>query len=1350
MKNVYLILLGLLLPVHVVWCQSAIAYLGTDKGLSNDFVTAIFQDKDGFMWFGTSNGLNRYDGYEFKVFKNEPLSNNTIPDNRVTAIAESASAQLYVATKSGLAVIDANRSVCKQVLVRSQRENKLLNFPIHQIEKDMLGQLFLQGGSKGLFKIEETKDGSIATRIPLPYAGQKDFDYRVSAICKAADAGIWAIIDHLGLAYYDSKKKSFSIVKQGDFQSTTMAVSAIGDVWFANYQKINCYHIKTGVFDQYKYDTYRKAIVNLYFGKDKKLWICTDGAGIQKFNTTTQTFEEYIGFDQKQLTSRSVFAVWEDKDDRIWIGTLRGGVNIVDPVKRRFQSFKLIPNSQRVNTTDFILSFEQADRDHIWIGTDGDGLYKWSISEGHLVNYTYSAPMQSKPSFITSLLQHQNDQLWIGTYDMGIVKLNTKTGDVKHYSCYYPNTPYANNAVWRLFKDSRGTFWASTLASGNVYRLDTITDQFKYLDLPINDVLTFYEDKDATLWMGSWNSLFRLDLRTMKYKSYQIGTPIRFIQQTENGFLWLGTEGGGLLHLNLNTMNYRRYTEKDGLVSNTLLNSLQDAQGNMWISSLDGLSKLDLRKKTFQNFYQSDGLQSNQFNYNAAIKLHDNQLIFGGIRGFNIIRPKDVLFKTRFPALKLTRLSIDNMPYDQSGQERQIPLNEVKRLKIPFDKAVLSFSYAALDFSFSDRIDYAYYLEGWDKDWNYVNKQRTAYYSNLREGTYKLHIRSTNANGEWNPAERIIEIEVLPPWYRSFWAYLGYFLLLAAVLYFYNRYRENKALLLFKVKTAEFERDKEHELLEDKLAFFTHIVHEIRTPLTLIVNPIKDIVVKSKKNMADSDELLSIYNHSKRLLNLADKLLLFRKSDGNLDELSSKVFDIIQVWRDAFESFKQLASARNITYSFETTIEKLIINADNEKLEICFINLLQNALKYTDKGGSVTVKVNRIKSELICDIIDSGQGCPTHLTEEIFKPFKRNFNLFNQSADGFGIGLFFVKKFITLHEGKLEYTANPKAGATFTIRLPIHQVNSTTIDATAELQQASSRHLASAEEDKREHTPSIYSKKRQPLDEWYGDGMQEKILIVDDNEDMLNYIAGIFSDKYEVIKADSAEMAITVLEKIEPSIVISDIMMGGDSGIDLCKHMKSNTKRSHVPIILLTASSSFDVKLKGIEVGADDYIVKPFDKELLVARVESLIENKNRLHTYFYSEITLQSKDHQVPTAFKDFLQRAIAVVEKHLLNENFTVKMLADELGMSHSNMYRRIKSISGKSANEFIRYIRMRRAAQLLISNKTNINETAYQVGFKDIKHFRQHFSKIFGCSPSEYRKRYSHLGNLPDNIS
>ncbi|WP_286862327.1 MULTISPECIES: hybrid sensor histidine kinase/response regulator transcription factor [Sphingobacterium] len=1344
MKNIYLTLFGFFLFIHVVWCQSSIAYLGINQGLSNDLVTTIFQDRDGFIWFGTSNGLNRYDGYEFKVFKNDPLSKNTLSDNRITAITESKFANLYVATKSGLVVIDPSRTNYQQVLLQLPDGNTPINFAVHQVEQDGRGQVFAQGGAKGLLKIQETKDYNIAQLIPLKYDGQSLSNYRVNTICKAAGVGIWAIIENLGLAYYDSEKDTFSLTEKGNFQSAAMVADPTGNIWFSNRGQIVCYNTNARSFTYYNFGPYRKPIVNLYYGKDKKLWICTDGMGIQKLDINTGKFGDQVGFDQQQLTSKSIFAVLEDKDNRIWIGTLRGGINIIDPLRRRFKTSKINPNSRLVNTSDFTLSFEEADQNHIWIGTDGDGLYKWNKTRGVIENYPFSSNLDLRHTFVTALVQDRLDQLWIGTYDMGILKLNTRTGVTKHYTCYFPNTKYINNTVWRLFKDRKGVLWASTLSGGNVYFLDKVTDQFKPLDLPINDVLTFYEDKNNVLWMGSWNFLFKLDLRTMEYKNYRIGTPIRFIQQTENGFLWLGTEGAGLLHLNLSTMNYRRYTEKDGLVSNTLLNALQDTHGNIWISSLDGLSKMDVRKKAFQNFYQSDGLQSNQFNYNAAIKLRDGQLIFGGIRGFNIFNPLEIFFQTKYPPLKFTELSIDNIPFGRAENQKGVSLNTVKSLKIPYDSATLSFSFAALDFTFSDRINYAYYLEGWDKDWNYVNKQRAAYYSNLKEGRYTLRIKSTNANGEWNQDERTISIQILPPWYRNTWAYLGYMSLLIGAIYLYNKYRENKALLLVKLKTAEFEREKEHELTEEKLTFFTHIVHEIRTPLTLIVNPIKDIISNTKKNKEELDELKSIYTHSKRLLNLADKLLLFRKTDGNFDELSYTVFDVVYLFREVFESFRQLANYRNITYLFESAIERQIIKADYQKLEICFVNLLQNALKYTAEGGSISVKIDSPDQELRFDIIDSGQGLPTQLTDEIFKPFKRNFRLFNKSEEGFGIGLFFVKKFIALHQGKLEYSANANAGVTFSITLPLDDLMHVDMSyKQLDTQKTTVEYAPTVQENDLGEVLGPLSIKKRQVDELYSTILRDKILVVDDNEDMLRYISNIFSDKYHVINADSAESAMSVLEKLEPSIVISDVMMAGDSGIDLCKQIKNSTRLSHIPIILLTASSSFDVKLKGIEVGADDYVNKPFDKELLLTRVESLIENKNRLHAYFYSEITLKSNDYKVPVAFKDFLQQAIEIVEMHLLDEAFTVKTLAEALGMSHSNMYRRIKSISGKSANEFIRYIRMRRAAQLLIANKTNINETAYSVGFKDIKHFRQHFAKIFGCSPSEYRKRYNHLG-------
>jgi signal transduction histidine kinase/ligand-binding sensor domain-containing protein/DNA-binding response OmpR family regulator len=1338
-------LLILLLLCFDAPAQSSIEYLGIDHGLSNDFVTDIYQDKEGFMWFGTFNGLNRFDGYEFKVFKNNPLENKSLPDNRITDILEDQLGNLYIATKGGLGVLDMDRNHFTRVdLVGGDSKLQPIDFSIHQLEKDTHGQLFAASGKAGLLAIN--KDLTAHT-VPLYSSGKvSDQAYSVSSICKTFDGRLMLMIQGIGLAMYDPKNKCIQVVVQGDFNATLMTASSDGDIWFSNSWSVTCYNWRTKAFQYYSSENglTNKRIVNLYFGQDRKIWVCTDGDGIRKINMDTKNIEKNTGFDEKKLTSNAVVAIYEDTQRRKWLGTIRGGVNVIDPRKGKFQLVKHHSLDKQVSSRDFISVLEQADHDHIWVGTDGSGLLKWNLTQKVFVPYPNTSRLLLERAFVTGLIQDNHHQLWIGTYDSGIFKLDMATGQIKSYTCYYPQTEYVNSAAWRLFKDSRKRIWASTLGGGEVYLFDAREDQFKPLNLPIYDVLTFFEEKEDILWMGSWSELTRLDLQTKSYKTYAVGTPVRFIKQADPHHLWIGTEGGGLLHFNIATGQFKSYTEKEGLPSNTLLNALKDEFGNLWISTYHGLSKFDAKTRSFQNFYKSDGLQSNQFNYNAALKLSDGHLVFGGIRGFNLFQPRDLLVHAVFSPLKLTQLQINNTPYGIDTRYGTDPLHAISKLTIPYNQAVLSFSFAALDYSFSDRIQYAYFLEGWDKDWNYVDKQRSAYYSHLKEGTYTLRIKSTDANGEWNPSERTIVIQILPPWWRTGWAYTGYGMCVVAALYLYFLYVRHRALLLTKLKTAEFERDKENELTEKKVTFFTHIVHEIRTPLTLIINPIQELLKDAEDQVTDYEELQDVYRHSKRLLNLVDKLLLFRKSEGNFDELSLVHLDLVSLVREVFLCFRQIAHSRDINYTMETEIEAYPCYGDLEKLEICFFNLLQNALKYTQNGGMVAVYIKSTATGIRIEISDSGKGTPTLLKEDIFKPFQRDFSSSNSVKEGFGIGLFLVKKFVEIHQGEITYYSNPDRGMTFCVDLPQHAVlgDNDHILEVAHRASSSSREMMGLDDPIGKQKVSCKNSHDVDVPDGSISIEREIMLLVDDHVDIRNYIYKLFQDRFHVLQAENGEQAIAILQKKEPHIIISDIMMDGGSGIDLCHKIKKSNQWSHIPFILLTASSSSEIKLKGIEGGADDYITKPFDKDMLMARVDNLIQNRNRLHEYFHSEITLQSNDHKIPAEYKEFLDKVIQAVETHLLEEDFTVKVLAKTMGMSHSNLYRQIKAISGKSANEFIRYIRLRRAAQILITTKSNVNESAYQVGFRDVKHFRQQFTKLFGCTPSEYRKRYPHL--------
>lgn len=1331
--------------------QNDIQYVGIEQGLSNDYVTDIYQDKTGFMWFGTNGGLNRFDGYDFTNYRNIPVDNSSLPDNRITDITEDKDGNMWIATKVGAAVLHKNQKGFTRLrLWNTSKQLDSIDFSIHQLETNRQGQLFAGSGQAGLLAIEKYKNGFAAKTIPLQLEKQSQKkQYNVHAMCKTDNDQLWVVVQGIGLCYYDEQSNSLRLKVGGNFNATTMTSSSDGDIWFSTNWGLRRYRPTTNIFTDFSAANGLRIerIVHLYFGKDQKMWVCTDGGGIQKIDIHTGEIMHNDHGINELLTSNAVFSVYEDQQARQWIGTLRGGINVIDPNKGKF---KLVANSfskKKIDTRDFVLSIAEAGDDKLWIGTEGAGLRKWDVAQQTFSTVDFPSNHPLNKAFVTDIVQDEAQQLWIATYDQGVSRLNTKTGALQSYPCFYPNTSYANQAIWRLYKDSKQQLWVATLNGGHLYKLDAKAQQFMPVNVDIRDVLVISEEHENSFWFGSWAEVFHFNPTSNTYTKYPIGTPVRFIVHTDRQYAWIGTEGGGLLHFNKKTGQFKRYTEKDGLPSNTLLNALQDEAGNIWISSYNGLSKFNPGDLSFQNFNKTDGLQSNQFSYNAALKRPNGELVFGGIRGFNSFRPADLTFKSKFPTIAITQLSIDNKPYSNEIDYQNIPLATVEELVIPYDKAVLSISFAALEYTLPDKIKYAYFLEGWDKDWNYVDKQRSAHYSHLKEGTYTFRIKSTDASGKWNTAERTISIQILPPWWRSVWAYLFYTTMVVAALYIYKSYVKHKATLLYKLKTSEFERDKEHELHEKKITFFTHIAHEFRTPLTLIVNPLKEMLYPLHPDVDTAHlELHQVYNNAKRLLGLVDKLLLFQKAESEFDELRLVRLNIVSLSQEVFYCFQQLAHARQIAYTFESNIETCDIFGDREKLEISLFNLFHNALKFTAEGGQVFVTLTAKKGEVKIEIADSGNNRHTNLSDNIFKPFQRDYGSNSQAKEGFGIGLFLVKKFIEAQHGKVHFESNNLGGTSFSISLPIESTvakDRLIYEDVAEHSVFLNELLEDEDTAKSTAAVSVYEdEKNANITSLTTE--RDIMLLVDDNPDIRSYVCKIFQADFDIVQAENGEEALHILRKLEPSIVISDVVMHGISGIDLCEKIKKNSKLSHIPVILLTASFSAEIKLKGIEGGADDYITKPFEKELLTARVRNLLDNRHRLHQYFHSEITLQTNDHKIPAAYKDFLQQAMLAVETHILDADFTVKMLADQLGMSHSNLYRKIKSISGKSANEFIRYIRLRKVACTLIDTNANINEAAYSAGFNDIKHFRQQFSKLFGCTPSLYRKRYAHLKN------
>ncbi|WP_431245160.1 response regulator [Flavobacterium sp. P21] len=593
-------------------------------------------------------------------------------------------------------------------------------------------------------------------------------------------------------------------------------------------------------------------------------------------------------------------------------------------------------------------------------------------------------------------------------------------------------------------------------------------------------------------------------------------------------------------------------------------------------------------------------------------------------------------------------------------------------------------------------MNYAYFLEGWDEQWNYVGQARKANYSRLPEGNYTFKVKTTNFKGGWNKEVSLVSIQVLPPWYRTWWAYTLYLFAIAGVLFVYLDYQKNKEKLKYKVKIAELESKKEKEIAEKQSSMFTYISHEFRTPLSLIINPLKKAVQKERvENGSSGSDLAIAHRNARRLLSLVDQLLLFRKAENDADSLRLSPINVNKLCNEVYQCFVNQAKDKNINYNFEIPENEIEIIGDYEKIEISLFNLMSNAFKYTPIGGEINLKLTETNSDVEMEISDSGEGIDKADIEVIFEKFKQ-INSKVSISTGFGIGLFIVKYFVDKHKGKVSCSSEIGKGSIFKLTFLKGSSHFENAVITNDVQQRSQLfdelNIDDTEENNAVNTQVSESDFQTVM-------LTEKrtILIIDDNDDIRNYLIKMFSENYMVYSAENGEEGLKLTKKHMPDLVISDITMEQMDGLELCRKIKESNDLSHIPVILLTASKNPETHLQGINDGADDYIMKPFDDEILVARVESLLKNRSNLRTYFLDSITLKENTQKVPAEYQFILKKCIDIVEANIHKKDFTIKTFAQEMGMSHRTLYTKIKIISGQTLNAFIRSLRIRRATDV-----------------------------------------------------
>jgi signal transduction histidine kinase/ligand-binding sensor domain-containing protein/DNA-binding NarL/FixJ family response regulator len=1310
-----------------------VKYLGIDQGLSNNSVTCIFKDHYGFMWFGTYNGLNRYDGEKFKVFRNIWGDPNSLCYNYIFNIAELGD-KILVGTQKGLVYYNYTDSKFHPVYYQDAKTKKCFKITcnINSMAADRAGNVYIATDKLGL--ILYNKQHGLCKQLLLNGTIN---NYDAGSTTVDDNNQLWFFVKGVGLFFYNTLTGKSTVVTSQLRYASCLLRDNNNNIWIGtDGGGLFIYNLALHRLTRFN-DIYGRLtsdnIASLKIVSSGNLWIGTNGGGVNIVDLKTRQLSYLVPGEEKgSLSSGAISGIYEDDGSRKWIATLRGGVNIVENKEQPFRLFTHDPFNKNTVISNFIKSFCEDETGNLWIGTDGGGLSYCNTKNNSYTTYVHSESANSLSSnFVVSILNDYKNQVWVATFNGGIDAFNKSSKTFKHYTCYNTADKKEDKTLWDLYEDHEHNLWAGCTRNGALYLYNRAKDKFELFDKSLINIHVLFEDHAGNLWGGDYNRLIKINRQGGKHRFVNIDYAVRAITEDKENNLWLGTDGGGLLLFDRTKNTYKRYTQNDGLPGNSILNLLVDNNGVIWASTYSGLASFDARLNKFKNYNASDGLQSNQFNYNAALKRKNGELLFGGINGFNMFNPDNIEIAGNQPDLRLTGLRVNNVSIEGNNPYTDHePLVDLKSLTIPYDQATLAIDYAALEYSLPGKISYAYYLQNWDHSWNYVGKLKTAYYTRLNEGSYILRIKATNTAGAWSNKQLIINITVLPPWQRSWWAYLLYMAIISALVYGFWRYHARQTALKYEVAFANLRVDKEKELNEKKLSFFTNVSHEFRTPLTLIINPIKDLL-QSEHNK-DNGELNTIYRNARRLLGLVDHLLLFRKAESENDVLNLVNLNFSALCKEVYLCFTAQAKTRNINYQFEISNTEIFIVADREKIEIALFNLISNAIKFTPDNGVIKIHCYETNTNAMFTVTDSGCGIKEGVGEKLFDKFyqiKDGISL----KTGFGIGLYLVKTFINVHNGSIRYAGNPQGGTTFTVELPKGDLAPALLNEPGDIDQHLIDELVSGE-------PNDIK----PLDEEVNNlelliSERQSILIIDDNVQLRTYIKKIFKESYKIYEAGNGEDGLETIKKYLPDIVISDVVMGALSGIEMCRIIKQDSSLSHIPVILLTGGPDPEAQLKGIEVGAVAFVSKPFEKDLLIARVQGILKDRRELQNYFYQEVTLKNNTRNISEHHKDFLYKCISIIESYLTDPNFDIKTIAAEMGMSYSSLFKKIKSVSGQSVNGFVRFVRLRKAAEIMIHTNCNVNEAALNAGFNDIKYFREHFIKQFGEKPSEFIKKH-----------
>ena len=1347
LKKIVIYLFFLCLGMHSAFSETpeqiTFSYISINEGLSQSTVFSIDQDKRGNMWFATYDGVNKYDGYAFTVYQHNEDDPNSIANDISRIVKTDSQGRVWIGTRDGLSRYDEEKDIFQNFFYEKNGKHLQVN-GIEEISPEQL----LISTPEGLimFDIKESKfiDDSFSTAMHKTIA---------STLYRQGDQ-IYIGTSTDGLYTYSITQKTFEKVIPilGTKQIQAILQQSPTRIWVAT-EGAGLFLInpKTKEIKNYLHSPSNpKSISSNYIrslamDSQNRLWIGTFN-DLNIYHEGTDSFASYSSnpVENGSLSQRSVRSIFMDSQGGMWLGTYFGGLNYYHPIRNRFKNIRNIPYKNSLS--DNVVSCIVEDKDkNLWIGTNDGGLNLYNPITQRFTSYTLQEDESARGIGSNNIkavyVDEKKSLVYIGTHAGGLSILHRNSGQVENFN--QRNSQLVNENVYAILPDGEGNLWLGTLSA--LVRFNPEQRSFTTIEkekdgTPVvsKQIPTLFRDSHKRLWIGGEEglSVFKqegLDIQKASILPVSNVTKLftNCIYEASNGIIWVGTREG-FYCFNEKDKQIKRYNTTNGLPNNVVYGILEDSFGRLWLSTNRGISCFNPETEKFRNFTESDGLQSNQFNTASYCRTSVGQMYFGGINGITTFRPELLLDNPYTPPVVITKLQLFNKvvrPDDETGILTK-NISETKSITLKSWQTAFSIEFVVSNYISGQHNTFAYKLEGYDKEWYYLTDSRTVSYSNLPQGTYQFLVKAANSDGKWNPIPTALEIIVLPIWYKTWWALLIFFATFAGFITFVFRF-----FWMRKSMEAQLEierRDKEHqeEINQMKMRFFINISHELRTPLTLILTPLQEIINKISDRWT-RNQLEYIQRNANRLLHLVNQLMDYRRAELGVFELKAKKGNAHQLIQDNFLFYDKLARHKKITYTLHSELEDKEVLFDANYLELIVNNLLSNAFKYTESGQSIIVTLKEENGWLLLQVSDTGIGIPINKQGKIFERFYQ----IESEHVGSGIGLSLVQRLIELHHGRIELDSEENKGSTFSVYLP----QDLSVYKPSEL-------ASNNEQNEEEQVYSTNSKAMYFIDTEKvenesvesGDKKRGTILIVEDNNEIRRYLSNGLADLFNTLEAGNGEEALEKLKDNEVDVIVTDVMMPVMDGIKLCKNVKQNIRTCHIPVIILSAKTDIKDQMEGLQMGADDYIPKPFSLAILTTKIQNMMRTRRRMLDKYAKSLEVEPEKITFNAMDEALLKRAMAIVEKNMDNIEFSTDEFAREMNMSRSNLHLKLKAITGESTIDFIRKIRFNEAAKLLKDGRYTVAEVSTMVGFNTPSYFATSFKKYFGCLPTEYIKK------------